>query len=128
MIIDFDTDYYPEIYTILKNAGIADKDIRVLDCETKLLIDERLEGFYTAEKTGEFYNVHHFYVRKRTPLNVWKLSNYAFQRAKELGCKWGLIHTPKDSRLDQWVKGLCRHRNLIQLESPQEYNFYKVEI
>lgn len=126
MIIDFEEKYYPEIYSILKIAGLNDTDIHVLEYETKLLVNDELDGFYTAQKLDIFYNIHHFYVKKTK--NVWELTNYAFKRAKELWCKWGLIHTPKGSRLDSWVKGLCRHRKLIQLQSPEEFNFYKVEI
>lgn len=129
-VIPFQMEYYPMLYSVLRDKGIADKDMSLLNIETRVLIDnEELIGFYSAEKIMDIYNLHHFCVCKVSHKALWRLVLDLINYAKKRDCKYITLHVEQDSKLERFVIKFCKRKRFqILMFNYKNFNFYKVEV
>ena len=131
-IIDFNMKYYATIYRTLKDLGLTEIDIS--NTESRVLVDnDKIIGFFSAEKIKGYYNLHHLFISKdyRGTRYVWMLLNDLISEARKKGCRYIVIHVIRNSRLEIFAKVYCKHRKLgiksMNIEY-KDFNFYKVEV
>lgn len=120
------------MYRILYKANVSASDIRILDCDTRLLVDDsNLIGFYTGEVVGDMYNIHHFYIKEcyRKYKIICDLIMDFNNRSKELGCQFILLHIRSNTGEKRFFMEFYGNKIVSQYVSNIEgIEMYKVEV
>lgn len=124
--------YFFIMYKILYKANVEDKDIHILQQDTRILLDDsKFAGFYTGEVIDNMYNLHHFFVEEdyRKYKVICELILDFNNRAKELGCKFILLHIRSNSGERRFFDKFYGESIVSQFDSPFEnIEMYKVEV
>lgn len=129
---DYDRYYYI-MYRILYKAKVDERDMQILHHDTKVLLDDndKFAGFYTGEIISDMYNLHHFFIdeeyRKYKVICDFILDFN--NRAKELGCKFILLHIRSNSGEKRFFNKFYSESIVSQFDSPfDDIEMYKVEV
>jgi len=128
-IVNYDPEYYPVLYGFLKDK-MDNEDIMFSQIETRVLLEDEPIGFYSAEKIGKFYNLHHFFIQegKREIKSVLMLIQDLFKKAKSRGCLFLALHCLENSYEENFIRKFGRRRNVRLIEKANGFNFYTAEV